>query len=437
VLFTFFRRVTRAENAAVWCSLTLGLCFTTWYFGTDIENVALALCASSLLLGAGWRRHPKDSITAGVLLGALGAFAVLCHQSLIVLAIFTGVYCMRQGMRRSVLTYFLSLAVLLGLAYLLVPRLFYSINTISVTISYVLGYVGQSRLGGWSQLGLSTPLAALVGFSRAFLGLHPLMNLDWVKELAVGGLPANVLSNQIAIAAGIPTTLQPLLIALTLILLLSLPVIILFAIKGSKSLVDDNSQGVDSRLMLLYAAVVMLLTIWWLPLGGEFWLPVVVVLLPLAARYLSGLKPALWIYAYVWTGLLTFTNLFGSILPFADETVDPTLPSILYLDGIRQTDDIYLIPYNQAYPQRWVFGWVIPIKAIMPDGSESVSLDKKIRDNTGRIYFSSDLFTLAEMETMTTRDTTYILNSSDWQRLIQNAESVHTVGSLWIMAAGR
>jgi len=438
LLYAFYRRITGSDTGALWSCLALGVCFSTWYFATDIENVALTVFASSLLLCIGWQRNKKESFLRGILMGLLGTFAALCHQSLIVLAIFTGIYLLRQRMIKQAVAYFSTLLLTLILVYLFASLIFYSINTISGVVGYVFGYVGQTGVGGWHKLDWSTPMAGVIGFSRAFLGLHPLMNIAWFRTLAINGLPGNILSNQIAIASGIPSLLQTPLIISTFVLLLSLPIFLTLAVKGVAPQPNDKSSGADKTLMLVYAIVTAILALWWLPQGGEFWLSAIIFLIPLVASHLLKLKPVVWIYAFIWVGLLAFTNLFGSIRPFADETVDPTLPSILYLDEIRQPDDLYLIPYSEAYPQRWVFPWVIPVNAIVLESNlRDERWERLFRKSRRIVYYSSELLQLKSGEETDMRDPAYIMTLKDWADLTRNYEKIHSFGEMEILAAKR
>jgi hypothetical protein len=440
ILFGFYQRLFEKLKPVFIAIMALGSCFAVWYFATDIENVALVMLGAALLLNVGWRPSHSDTIIRGILLGLLAVFATLCMQTLAVLSIFSAFYYLRMGKRKLAFSFLLCYLLVLGSIYSLIAFAYLGINTLEHFKNYLLGYaeISNAQRSGWMSISLMTPFAAAVGFSRAFLGLHPLMNLPWLKEMAVNGLPGNVLSNQIAIAEGITPWLQIPLMVFTVLLLISLPVFLWLAWKGSKRTKLDRDHGIDSRLLLVYAIIMALLTIVWLPQAGEFWLAVLIVLMPLAMRRLSAMNPGIWIGASIWVGLVAFTNLFGSIRPFADDTVDPTLPSILYLDEIRQPDDLYLIPYGTAYPQRWVFKWVIPVKTITPGPNQPDGIwENEFRHCTGTIYFSSDLFQLNSQKQLSVSDPAYNLAVSDWNDLSRSAIIAHKIGTLEIWAAKR
>ena len=440
ILFGFYKNIIRDSRIAFLATLALGSCFAIWYFGTDIENVSLATFSAALLLNIGWRTSHKNTMVRGVLLGLLAVFATLCMQTLAVLSLFAVIYYFRQGKRRLAFSMLFSFIFILLLTYSILAFSYLGYSTLDEFKLYLLGHadISHTQSQGWMTLTPLTPFAAVVGFSRAILGLHPLMNLPWLKEMALTGLPGNVLSNQIAMAEGITPWLIYPLIATTIMLLLSLPVFLWFAWKGHKQTKEEKDSGIATGLLVLYAGFMALLTIIWLPQGGEFWLPVVIILIPLAARYLTRLKPMVRIYACVWVGLLAFTNLFGSIRPFADETVDPTLPSILYLDEIRQPDDLYLIPSSAAYPQHSVFYWVIPVASIESQYNSSDALwEKDFRESKGTIYFSSDLFNLKSHKELNLKGPTYYLATQDWENLTQQARTLRNIGSLEILAVKR
>jgi hypothetical protein len=440
IMFGFYKRILGETKTAFFTVLALGCCFATWYFATDIENVALVVMGAALLFSIGWRRTHADRIGRGILLGLLAVAAALCMQTLAVLAVFTAVYFWRQKKRRLAVSFLGSFILVLFLLYALIAFVYMGVTSVEQFKNYVLGYaeISHAQSQGWMNISLMTPFAAIVGFSRSFLGLHPLMNLPWLKEMALKGLPGNVIGNQIAMAEGIAPWLQMPLYISTFILLLALPFVLWCAWCGRKQKKDDMENGTNAGLLLIYAIVMAVLTTIWLPQGGEFWLAVIVILLPLAMRKLMAVWREEWVILYCWLGLLAFTNLFGSIHPFADETVDPVLPSILYLDEIRKPDDIYLVPYSQAYPQRLIFHWVVPVISISSSQNPTNEPWEKVyRDSTGTIFFSSFLFNLQPQSLQHKMDPGYNLSSMDWERLLCSEKLVRNIGSMQIFTAQR
>jgi hypothetical protein len=440
ILYGFYRNIIRKSQPAFLSALALGTCFAAWYFGTDIENVSLAIFSTALLLNVGWRTSHQNTVTRGILLGFLALFATLCMQTLAVLSLFMVIFFLRQHKHKLAFSMLATFLLTLFLTYFLVAFAYLGLSNLDELKAYLFGHaeISRSQHLGWMRITPMTPFAAVVGFSRAILGLHPLMNIPWVKELALTSLRENVLSNQIAMAEGIVPWLKYPLIATTFILALTLPLLVWFAWKGSKRPPSQKDLGVDTRLLLIYACFMALLTTIWLPQGGEFWLPIVTVLIPLAMRYLTKLQPAVWIYIYGWIGILAFTNLFGSIQPFANDAVDPTLPSILYLDEIRHPDDLYLIPYNKAYPQRWVFNWVLPVASVGLDNTTANPLwENEFGNGKGIIYFSSDLYNLAPQTVSEKMGPAFYLKTADWERITRHPDKVTSLGALVILAAQR
>jgi hypothetical protein len=442
LLARFYSRIINSKVWGHFAAFFMGVCFETWYFGTDIENISLTLFSTSLLVSLCWKVKQGSQIKNGILSGALAAFSIFCMQYTGLIGLFLAIYYWKRKLRMQSIIHLVTMFTIIISTYVLIAVTIFDANSLNDVKYYVLGYgniVQPDNTTDWAAISYTTPFRTMVGLSRTMLGLHPLMNLPFLQNLAEQGLKMNIISNQISIARGIASWLQYPLSILTILLLLFIPGLFYFAWKGRKQkteFVKDFAN--EPGLLFVYAVCLSLFFTWWIPQAGEYWLSVVIIIIPLAIRGVLGLDKVWRIGIKSFVGGLVIVNLFGSIIPFSDEKVDPRLPLILQVDEIRNSEDIFLVPADYAYPQRWSFFWVYPILQT-PNQNMIFDLSNKNRSSyriPRRVFFIENTLTY-EPEGDPTKfgGPFYILTDSDKQWLRTNGRPVLQIGDLVVLGA--
>lgn len=442
ILARFYSRLVNSIKWGHFAAFFMGVCFETWYFGTDIENISLTLFSTSLLVSLCWREMKGSQIKNGVISGALAAFSIFCMQYTGLIGLFLAIYYWRQKLRTQSIIHLVTMFLMLVSTYILVSVTVFGANTFNELKFYVLGYgsiVGVDNATDWATISYTTPLRTVVGLSRTMLGLHPLMNIPFFQNFAEHSLHLNIITNQVSIARGIAPWLKYPLSILTILLLLAIPGVFYFAWKGRKRKPECEKDCINEPgLLFVYAVCLSLFFTWWIPQAGEYWLSVIIIIIPLAIRGVLGFGKVWRIGIISFVGGLVVVNLLGSIIPYADENVDPGLPSILRLDEIRGSEDIFLVPADFVYPQRWSFFWVYPIVQT-PNQNKTFDLVNTNRSSyktSRRVFFTKNTLTYEPKgDPGRFGGPFYVLADYDKQWLITHGKPVLQIGDLIVLGA--
>lgn len=359
LFYGFYKRIIPNQKLSFLCALALGFSFQTMFNATDIENVAVVIFAMGLTFNICWRKARGNQIISGILSGFLATISMLAIEYLAFLGPILFIYYLTLGQKKRAITHIIVFFILSSLSFLLIALLFYRVTSFDEFRGYLLGYGGVLGVsGGWVPFSWRTPINAFIGLVRSLLGLHPLMHWQWLEQMARQFLPGAIMANHVATANGIIPWLRMPLFLLTSILIISVPFMIWLTWLGQR-IRKTLSTEAQPQLLALFVVILGFFIIWFLPSAGEYWISVLTILLPLAFIGLNRFKKIALPAGLAFTVTLLIVNLFGSVMPLADEKNDPVVPLILRMDETRQPCDILLVPPTSGFPQRWLFAWVV------------------------------------------------------------------------------
>ncbi len=432
LFYGFYKRIIPDKKLSFLCALALGFSFQTIFNATDFDNVALVIFAMGLTFNICWRKTTNNQITSGILSGFIATISVLAIEYLAFLGPIIFIYYLVLGQKKRAITHIVVFFILSSLSFLLIAILFHRVTSFDEFRGYMLGYGGVLGVsGGWVPFSWRTPINAFIGLVRSMLGLHPLMHWQWLEQMARQFLPGVVMANHIATANGIITWLRVPLFLLTSILIITVPFLVWLAWLGQhvrKSL----SAETQPQLLALFVVILGLFIIWFLPSAGEYWISDLTVLLPLAFIGLNRFKRIAFPIGLTFSAILLIVNLFGSIMPLADEKNDPVVPFILRMDETRQPCDILLVPPTSGFPQRWLFHWVVATAVPRSPHSHLPIAEHYLAKSCGsmRVYFMQEIFNPQNADDESVYGEIFSLNEDQVSSLKNASDKAYALGQL-------
>ena len=364
---------------AHFCLLSVALSYGFWWQSVEIDTYALPtifvlLCIHRLLL----INEDFSRSLNHLLLGMFNAIAILFHQQHVIfcaIVIFGYLWILHTRRREITWGGFLhgfSLYAAVG-AFLVLTSYAVVIFLVEDLLSYeeirsrILGHAATGNWGFWT---FSSPLKALVGFPRAFVGVHFLFSFPGVPDMLGRLFPDKLLREELFLVEDFSIARNFLLLILSLATLSLFAFLVFSAIKGGnlRKIVrseyfpaQSSRRGLAFVLLGAYLLAYALFNTWWEPLSSRHWvslIPMVFLILGLLLNSVfdrKGLRVSFGLFLVC----LFLANLFGSVVPQLDRDHDYWYaynawlikngrPGDLVVTGSGYLSEGYLMTYSRA-----------------------------------------------------------------------------------------
>jgi len=251
------------------CLLPVVFSFGLWFYSVNVEVYAppLFFVLTSLFIMS--RRNTTSSDVLVVAL--LQSMAVLFHQMNV---LFTPVVIWWMFAKRHQIPFFATAAryiavclVVAGGVYLYVGWVVEHNNSIARFTAWVLGYtVGHDY---WQPFDSGTPVRALTGFARAFVGGHFVFQVPPVQRMLPDAISSHRLQDEIFLAGALPGAMAWILLTLTGLFFLVLAVMAVRYIISYRRL---REHGTTMSLLLCTLLFYSVFFLFWEPEVLEFWI---------------------------------------------------------------------------------------------------------------------------------------------------------------------
>ncbi len=306
--------------------LALAGSYGFWRYATECDVYVLPLVFLLLV----WLRlsavvqggcRARDPLALGLLSGA----AVLAHQQqLLLVLVVAAALALPDGARLGVRVRRAAIAVAAAAGIVILGYAIAGTLGMGLEPGDIATWArGSGTEGSWGRVSLATPLRAILGLGRAVLGAHFLFAIPGVSRLLAQRLPATMFEEETLLAGGFSLGDAAMLLGGAGIVLLGILVVLLRARDGGKPRSDALKRFLR-RVAIPSIAAYAALAAWWDPDNVEFWIPVLPGLVFLFACAVDPIaRDRTARAASLITGVcLVVTNLFGSMLPQADERRD-------------------------------------------------------------------------------------------------------------------
>lgn len=315
VCYLFFRNrfgLTQSLSA-IGVALT-GFSYGTWFYSVNIEVYAppIFFILSSLYVITRKNFQPSDVWKVAI----LHSMAILFHQVNILFAVVIIFWLWSNrnyiGIRRSFIQYALIGLVFVGGLYIFCGVFYENVHSVNEFTSWVLGYtVGHSY---WEPLSVKTPVNALTGFSRAFIGGHFIFQHPYLEEAIKNSFRAHGLRDELFLSKDISKLTAWTLTALALI---AGSLLVVMAFRFLRSFKKMHLHFHVIRPVLACILVYSLFFLFWMPEILEFWILQMIliwlVLVGMLPVYRSPLSRSPLSTLFLLLVCMFTLNYFGSI----------------------------------------------------------------------------------------------------------------------------
>ncbi|HRE52120.1 MAG TPA: hypothetical protein PK339_11905 [Flavitalea sp.] len=293
----------------------IGFSYGFWFYSVNIETYTppIFFTLTALYILSGDRFSPKDVWK----LALAHCMAILFHQASILLAptILFILFRNRKQISfpKALAQYLLTGILLVGGLYFFIGWVIVGQDSLADWTRWVQGYtVGH---GFWQPLSLKTPLYALTGFSRAFIGGHFLFQIPFLKDIFDRSFASHGLNDELFLTANMEGSTAMILAFLAVVLAFLLLLMIIRFIRKYKAISDKHARIVQP--LLLCIATYSLFFCFWMPEILEFWILQMGLtwLLLIGTTPLTGFPLRIPVTrGLILAGLIVFSvNFFGSI----------------------------------------------------------------------------------------------------------------------------
>ncbi|MBL7699540.1 MAG: glycosyltransferase family 39 protein [Chitinophagaceae bacterium] len=338
VCYLFFRNRFNISNTTAVAGVALiAFSYGTWFYSVNIEVYAppifFILCCLYIIT----KKEPVRSDAWKIAI--LHSMGILFHQVNILFAVVV-LYWLWVNRRRfsfafAFIQYALIGVILAGGVYVFCGVFYEHTKTLEEFTGWILGYTSGDYTF-WQPLSIKTPVNAVAGFSRAFIGGHFVFQLPYIEDAVGNSFRSHGLKDEIFLSRNVPSSLVYVLSALTAVVVLFL---IVMAGRFARSFKKFTLHHHVIKPLLVCIGVYSVFFLFWMPEILEFW----ILQMMLVWLLLVGMLPA---YRFpsrlaLRTGLILMcicvfcVNYFGSIRWLQDpqsdwyfvevKTLDPTL----------------------------------------------------------------------------------------------------------------
>lgn len=386
VCYMFFRvRFNLSLGISALAITLIAFSYGVWFYSVNIEVYSPPIF---FILSALFIISKKESRESDVWkVAILQSFAILFHQVNILFTVIVVYWLFDNRGRFNFLNSFLKYAVLgvilTGGIYIVCGVLYEHKTTVPEFTEWILGYTkGHSY---WQPLSVYTPINAVAGFSRTFIGGHFIFQHPQVSLLVANTFASHGLRDEVFLASGIPALLTWLLTIIT-ILFAGAMIVLLFRFAGNYRNMKLHYHVINP--LLLTIAVYSLFFCFWMPEILDFWiLQMVIVWLLLIGmipviRFPFNVVPLKGIF--ILSLSLFLVNYFGSIRWLQQGSSDWYQVEISKLDPTLTSSDIVFVvndwilkDYVRYYSKAKVISTVDP-------GYDQAEAQKLMRDVLSR-----------------------------------------------------
>ena len=356
LLYAALRRLGTPQQRSLLVTALLLFSYSYWHFALQGEPHLPSTLFLVAYLSLSWRylRQPSFLLAAATA-AALGA-ATLLHQTCILMApaflVAAATSAARGAQPRSLwlrhsatflACYFLTAVV----PYLAIGAFVRGLHTERGWREWIIGIGYWGIWGNWSVTSLP---AALVGFTRSFIGSHYLLGIDGVVRMAHRLFPYASWQDELLLAGQVADWLRHLLLLIQTVLLGATALAMVRLLRRLRALWQRFPA--EFTFLITWMLIYGTFATWWAPERAEFWIAMMVPMLALlgmsaetappsaATRRGRHLLPAAFV-----VGLIV-VNLLGSIRPQSRAWLEPDTQAMVAVDAVVSSDDVILADTN-------------------------------------------------------------------------------------------
>lgn len=382
ICFLFFRnRFNLTTISSVIGVALIAFSYGTWFYSVNIEVYAppvfFILCCLYII-------SRNESASSDVWkLAIVHSMAILFHQvnilfSLVVLY-WMWVNRKKLGLIKAFLQYALIGTLLTGSVYIFCGIFYEQKTSVAEFTQWIMGYTSGHSF--WQPLSAKTPVNAIAGFSRAFIGGHFIFQHPYIQDALVSSFRSHGLRDEIFLSQNMSRWSIYFLIGLSGVVGLSLLIMAArFAIGFRKMRLHFHVI----KPLLACIGVYSVFFLFWMPEILEFWiLQMILVWLLLvgmlpAYRFPFVLQPRIALLIVCIS--LFIVNYFGSIRWLQNKESDWYYVEVQKLDPTLDANDVVVVE-NEWILKDYV-RWFSRAKVIATDEPDfSVEAAKKMVDD--------------------------------------------------------